>query len=62
VIATTRAHFDRFRGLAGVGSRAIVEQAAVREPELRHGPVRRRVHRWNQAQQDALLPHVESAT
>jgi len=60
----TRAHFEPLSAvLAGVKElRAIVEQAG----ERRNLELRRtvlfvdEVHRWNRAQQDALLPHVES--
>lgn len=64
IAQATRAHFEPLSAvLAGVKElRAIVEQAA----ERRNLELRRtvlfvdEVHRWNRAQQDALLPHVES--
>ena len=60
----TRAHFESISAvLAGVAElRRVIEEA--RERRRLHG--RRtilfidEVHRWNKAQQDALLPHVET--
>jgi putative ATPase len=60
----TRAHFEPLSAvLAGVKElRVIVDQAAERRSlELRRTVLFvDEVHRWNRAQQDALLPHVES--
>jgi putative ATPase len=64
IAASTQAHFESISAvLAGVGElRQILAEAQERR-RLYH---RRtilfvdEVHRWNKAQQDALLPHVES--
>jgi putative ATPase len=64
IAAHTQAHFDTISAvLAGVGELRQVVAAAVERRKMH----RRRtilfideVHRWNKAQQDALLPHVES--
>jgi putative ATPase len=63
---TTRSHFETLSAvLAGVADlRKIIQEA-----KERHGMYGQRtillvdeIHRWNKAQQDALLPHVEDGT
>ena len=64
IAGATRAHFERLSAvLAGVKElRVLVEQAIERRNvhALRTVLFVDEVHRWNRAQQDALLPHVES--
>lgn len=64
IAAHTQAHFETISAvLAGVGELRLVVSGAVERRKMDH---RRtilfvdEVHRWNKAQQDALLPHVES--
>jgi putative ATPase len=63
---TTRSHFETISAvLAGKPElRAVIE--AARERRRLHGTRTilfvDEVHRWNKAQQDALLPHVEDGT
>jgi putative ATPase len=63
---TTRSHFETISAvLAGKPElRAVIE--AARERRKLHGTRTilfvDEVHRWNKAQQDALLPHVEDGT
>ncbi|WP_299026251.1 AAA family ATPase [uncultured Thermanaerothrix sp.] len=60
----TKAHFERISAvLAGVADlRRIIEEATERRKLYRQRTILfvDEVHRWNKAQQDALLPHVES--
>jgi len=60
----TRAHFERLSAvLAGVNDlRRVIEEASERRKLYRQRTILfiDEVHRWNKAQQDALLPHVES--
>jgi len=61
---TTKAHFESLSAvLAGVGDlRKAIEAATERRRLYRMRTILfiDEVHRWNKAQQDALLPHVES--
>ena len=61
---TTQAHFESMSAvLAGVGDlRKSIEEATERRRLHRIRTILfiDEVHRWNKAQQDALLPHVES--
>ena len=61
---TTQAHFENMSAvLAGVGDlRKSIEEATERRRLYRTRTILfiDEVHRWNKAQQDALLPHVES--
>ncbi|MDT8899069.1 AAA family ATPase [Thermanaerothrix sp. 4228-RoL] len=60
----TKAHFERISAvLAGVADlRRVIEEATERRKLYRRRTILfiDEVHRWNKAQQDALLPHVES--
>ena len=60
----TQAHFESLSAvLAGVGDlRKVIEGAIERRRLYRKRTILfiDEVHRWNKAQQDALLPHVES--
>jgi putative ATPase len=63
---TTRSHFDTISAiLAGKAELRQVIEAALERRRL-HGERTilfvDEVHRWNKAQQDALLPHVENGT
>lgn len=64
IAATTKAHFESISAvLAGVGDlRKIIAEATERRKLQRQRTILfvDEVHRWNKAQQDALLPHVES--
>jgi putative ATPase len=66
VANTTSSHFEAISAvLAGVADlRRIIEQA--RDRWAMHGQrtilLVDEIHRWNKAQQDALLPHVEEGT
>lgn len=61
---TTQAHFESMSAvLAGVADlRRAIEEAVERRRMYRTRTILfvDEVHRWNKAQQDALLPHVES--
>ena len=61
---TTQAHFESLSAvLAGVADlRKVIEAAIERRRLYGTRPILfiDEVHRWNKAQQDALLPHVES--
>jgi len=61
---TTQAHFESLSAvLAGVGDlRKVIETATERRRLYRTRTILfiDEVHRWNKAQQDALLPHVET--
>ncbi len=61
---TTKAHFESLSAvLAGVADlRRVIEQATERRRLYRQRTILfvDEVHRWNKAQQDALLPHVEN--
>ncbi|MFZ3078609.1 MAG: AAA family ATPase, partial [Bellilinea sp.] len=61
---TTQAHFESISAvLAGVGElRKIIAEATDRRRLYRKRTILfvDEVHRWNKAQQDALLPHVET--
>ena len=61
---TTQAHFESISAvLAGVGElRKIIAEATDRRRLYRKRTILfvDEVHRWNKAQQDALLPHVEN--
>ncbi len=60
----------RFRQLSAVLSGVADLRRAVRDAEIARDGLERRatvlfvdeIHRWNKAQQDALLPHVEAGT
>lgn len=66
IAKTTRSHFETLSAvLAGVADLRKV----IQEAKERHGMYGQRtillvdeIHRWNKAQQDALLPHVEDGT
>jgi putative ATPase len=64
IAQTTHSHFETISAvLAGVGELRRVLDEAVERRKLYH--IRTilfidEVHRWNKAQQDALLPHVEN--
>ncbi len=64
IAATTKAHFDSISAvLAGVADlRRIIAESTERRKLSRQRTILfiDEVHRWNKAQQDALLPHVES--
>lgn len=64
VAAHTRAHFETISAvLAGVADlRRVIGEAEERRKLHRRRTILfvDEVHRWNKAQQDALLPHVES--
>ena len=61
---TTQAHFENLSAvLAGVADlRKVIDAATERRRLYRKRTILfiDEVHRWNKAQQDALLPHVES--
>jgi putative ATPase len=64
IAGTTKSHFETLSAvLAGVAElRRVIAQASDRR---KHNGIRTilfvdEVHRWNKAQQDALLPHVEN--
>jgi putative ATPase len=63
---TTRSHFETISAvLAGKPElRLVIEQAQERRKLHRQRTILfvDEVHRWNKAQQDALLPHVEQGT
>ncbi|NMC78604.1 MAG: AAA family ATPase [Chloroflexi bacterium] len=60
----TQAHFESISAvLAGVADlRRVIEEAKERRRLYKHRTILfvDEVHRWNKAQQDALLPHVET--
>ena len=64
IAGTTKAHFESLSAvLAGVADlREAIHQATERRRLYRQRTILfvDEVHRWNKAQQDALLPHVES--
>ncbi len=64
IAQSTNSHFETISAvLAGVGElRRVIEQATERRKlyNLRTILFIDEVHRWNKAQQDALLPHVEN--
>ncbi len=66
IAQTTRTHFEKLNsttsGVADV--RKIIETARERRRKLRQKTILfvDEIHRWNKAQQDALLPHVEDGT
>jgi putative ATPase len=64
IAAHTQAHFETISAvLAGVAELRQVVNGAVERRKLHHKRTILfvdEVHRWNKAQQDALLPHVES--
>ena len=66
IAQTTRAHFERLNSTtSGVAdARKIVEAARERRRKLKQKTILfvDEIHRWNKAQQDALLPHVEDGT
>ncbi len=66
IAQTTRAHFEKLNSTtSGVAdARKIVEAARERRRKLRQKTILfvDEIHRWNKAQQDALLPHVEDGT
>jgi putative ATPase len=63
---TTHAHFENFSAItSGVADlRKIIEAAKERKHKLGRKTILfvDEIHRWNKAQQDALLPHVEEGT
>lgn len=64
IAQTTHSHFETISAvLAGVGElRRVIEEAVERRKlyNIRTILFIDEVHRWNKAQQDALLPHVEN--
>jgi putative ATPase len=64
IAQSTQSHFETISAvLAGVGElRRVIDEAVERRKlyNLRTILFVDEVHRWNKAQQDALLPHVES--
>ena len=64
IAQTTKSHFETLSAvLAGVGElRRVIAEAQERRKlyNMRTILFVDEVHRWNKAQQDALLPHVES--
>lgn len=66
IAATTRSHFETLSAVtAGVPElRELITRAKERRRKLRQRTVLfvDEIHRWNRAQQDALLPHVEDGT
>ncbi|GAB4534151.1 MAG: AAA family ATPase [Anaerolineales bacterium] len=62
----TRAHFETISAvLSGVAElRRVIQEAGERRKYHRQRTILfvDEVHRWNKAQQDALLPHVENGT
>ena len=66
IARTTRAHFEKLNsttsGVADV--RKVIEAARERRRKLHRKTILfvDEIHRWNKAQQDALLPHVEDGT
>ncbi|NPV87020.1 MAG: AAA family ATPase [Anaerolineae bacterium] len=64
IAAHTQAHFEAISAvLSGVGElREVIAQAVERRKLYRKRTILfiDEVHRWNKAQQDALLPHVEN--
>jgi putative ATPase len=64
IAQTTHSHFETISAvLAGVGElRRVIDEAVQRRKLYNHRTILfvDEVHRWNRAQQDALLPHVES--
>ncbi len=64
IAGTTQAHFESLSAvLAGVADlREVISRARERRSLYRQRTILfvDEVHRWNKAQQDALLPHVES--
>ncbi|WP_371413467.1 AAA family ATPase [Thermaerobacter sp. FW80] len=64
IARTTRAHFEPLNAVtAGVADlRRVIEEARERQAVEGRSTVLfvDEVHRWNRAQQDALLPHLES--
>ena len=66
IAQTTRAHFEKLNSTtSGVAdARKIVEAARERRRKLKQKTILfvDEIHRWNKAQQDALLPHVEDGT
>lgn len=63
---TTRAHFEDYSAItSGVADvRKVIEAARERRKKLNKKTILfvDEIHRWNKAQQDALLPHVEEGT
>ncbi|MCX6378581.1 MAG: replication-associated recombination protein A [Armatimonadetes bacterium] len=63
---TTRAHFEDYSAItSGVADvRKVIEAARERRKKLDQKTILfvDEIHRWNKAQQDALLPHVEEGT
>lgn len=66
IASMTRAHFERFSAVtAGVGDvKRVVNEARVRRKRLSQKTILfiDEIHRFNRAQQDAFLPHVEDGT
>jgi putative ATPase len=64
IAQSTNSHFETISAvLAGVGElRRVIDEAIQRRKLYNHRTILfvDEVHRWNRAQQDALLPHVES--
>ncbi len=64
IAQSTNSHFETISAvLAGVGElRRVIDEAVQRRKLYNHRTILfvDEVHRWNRAQQDALLPHVES--
>jgi putative ATPase len=63
---TTRSHFEIISAiLAGKAELRQIIEAALERRRLHNGRTTLfvdEVHRWNKAQQDALLPHIENGT
>jgi putative ATPase len=66
IARTTQAYFESYSAVtSGVGDiRKVIEAARVRRRRRGQKTILfvDEIHRWNKAQQDALLPHVEDGT
>src|SRR5437868_8574043 len=66
IARTTKAKFESYSAVtSGVADiRKVIEQARERKRKLGQKTILfiDEIHRWNKAQQDALLPHVENGT
>ena len=66
IARTTKAKFENYSAVtSGVADvRKVIEQAKERKRKLNQKTILfiDEIHRWNRAQQDALLPHVEDGT
>ena len=66
IAKATKAYFENYSAItSGVADvRKVIETARERRRKLRQKTILfvDEIHRWNKAQQDALLPHVEDGT